>query len=165
MQPLEFRHQRPGLALGVVAAQVAVKWIGGQRVNVSGLVMVVTTVAGIAMEIVRKVGTIITTIVTTTIDTRSPFENGCVWGWTMIDAWHLDPGESWPDRRHREENEVLSDGPDRRGVVADRPESWFIAHRSVASGWSGRWVGLAPTGKRRLFTAHTQSGNSAHGSR
>ena len=29
----------------------------------------------------------------------------------------------------------------------------------VASGWSGRRVGLAPTGKRRLFTAHTQSGN------
>src|SRR2546428_8627796 len=28
----------------------------------------------------------------------------------------------------------------------------------VASGWSGRRVGLAPTGKRRLFTAHTQSG-------
>jgi hypothetical protein len=32
----------------------------------------------------------------------------------------------------------------------------------VASGWSGHRVGLAPTGKRRLFTAHTQSGNSAH---
>src|ERR1700756_4164944 len=27
----------------------------------------------------------------------------------------------------------------------------------VASGWSGRRVGLAPTGKRRLSTAHTQS--------
>jgi porin len=27
----------------------------------------------------------------------------------------------------------------------------------VASGWSGRRVGLAPTGKRRLFTAHTHS--------
>ena len=26
----------------------------------------------------------------------------------------------------------------------------------VASGWSGRRVGLAPTGKRRLSTAHTQ---------
>jgi hypothetical protein len=35
----------------------------------------------------------------------------------------------------------------------------------VASGWSDRRVGLAPTGKRRLFTAHTQSGNSAHSSR
>src|SRR5580700_7548989 len=30
----------------------------------------------------------------------------------------------------------------------------------VASGWSGRRVGLAPTGKRRLFTAHTQLGHS-----
>ena len=30
----------------------------------------------------------------------------------------------------------------------------------VASGWSGRRVGLAPTGKRRLFTAHTPSGRS-----
>ena len=30
----------------------------------------------------------------------------------------------------------------------------------VASGWSGRRVGLAPTGKRRLVTAHTQSGHS-----
>src|SRR6516162_4484227 len=28
----------------------------------------------------------------------------------------------------------------------------------VASGWSGRRVGLAPTGKRRLLTAHTLSG-------
>jgi hypothetical protein len=28
----------------------------------------------------------------------------------------------------------------------------------IASGWSGCRVGLAPTGKRRLFTAHTQSG-------
>ena len=27
----------------------------------------------------------------------------------------------------------------------------------VASGWSGRRVGLAPTGKRRLFTAHATS--------
>src|ERR1700674_2250558 len=27
----------------------------------------------------------------------------------------------------------------------------------VASGWSGRRVGLAPTGKRRLSTAHTRS--------
>src|SRR5271154_2368997 len=27
----------------------------------------------------------------------------------------------------------------------------------VASGWSGRRVGLAPTGKRRLLTAHTSS--------
>ena len=28
----------------------------------------------------------------------------------------------------------------------------------VASGWSGCRVGLAPTGKRRLVTAHTPSG-------
>ncbi|WP_235008017.1 hypothetical protein, partial [Caballeronia humi] len=28
----------------------------------------------------------------------------------------------------------------------------------VASGWSGCRVGLAPTGKRHLFTAHTRSG-------
>ena len=28
----------------------------------------------------------------------------------------------------------------------------------IASGWSGCRVGLAPTGKRRLFTAHGQSG-------
>ena len=31
----------------------------------------------------------------------------------------------------------------------------------IASGWSGRRVGLAPTGKRRLSTAHTQSGHRA----
>jgi hypothetical protein len=30
----------------------------------------------------------------------------------------------------------------------------------VASGWSGCRVGLAPTGKRRLVTAHTRSGHS-----
>ena len=30
----------------------------------------------------------------------------------------------------------------------------------VASGWSLGRVGLEPTGKRRLFTAHTQSGRS-----
>ena len=29
----------------------------------------------------------------------------------------------------------------------------------VASGWSVRRVGLAPTGKRRLITAHTQRGH------
>jgi len=33
----------------------------------------------------------------------------------------------------------------------------------VASGWSGCRVGLAPTGKRRLLTAHTQSGHSPCG--
>jgi hypothetical protein len=31
----------------------------------------------------------------------------------------------------------------------------------VASGWSGCRVGLAPTGKRRLFTAHAQCGHPA----
>jgi hypothetical protein len=30
----------------------------------------------------------------------------------------------------------------------------------VASGWSGRRVGLAPTGKRRLLTAHANTGHS-----
>src|SRR5512132_1067236 len=30
----------------------------------------------------------------------------------------------------------------------------------AASGWSGCPVGLAPTGKRRLFTAHTHDGRS-----
>jgi hypothetical protein len=30
----------------------------------------------------------------------------------------------------------------------------------IASGWSGCRVGLAPTGKRRLVTAHTQNGHS-----
>ena len=29
----------------------------------------------------------------------------------------------------------------------------------VASGWSICWVGLAPTGKRRLSTAHVRSGS------
>ena len=29
----------------------------------------------------------------------------------------------------------------------------------VASGWSGRRVGFAPTGKRRLFTAHSRNGH------
>jgi hypothetical protein len=29
----------------------------------------------------------------------------------------------------------------------------------IASGWSGCRVGLAPTGKRRLVTAHANSGN------
>jgi hypothetical protein len=32
----------------------------------------------------------------------------------------------------------------------------------VASGWNGCRVGLAPTGKRRLVTAHTHSGRSTH---
>ena len=31
----------------------------------------------------------------------------------------------------------------------------------VASGWSGCRVGLAPTGKRRLVTAHTRTGHAA----
>ena len=33
----------------------------------------------------------------------------------------------------------------------------------VASGWSGCRVGLAPTGKRRLVTAHTQLGHRPRG--
>jgi hypothetical protein len=32
----------------------------------------------------------------------------------------------------------------------------------VASGWSVRRVGLTPTGKRRLSTAHTHSGQWDH---
>src|ERR1700681_2823842 len=32
----------------------------------------------------------------------------------------------------------------------------------VASGWSVRRVGLAPTGKRRLVTAHTHNGHRAY---
>src|SRR5215211_1264348 len=38
--------------------------------------------------------------------------------------------------------------------------SHFVASMTapVASGWSGCRVGLAPTGKRRLSTAHTRSG-------
>ena len=39
--------------------------------------------------------------------------------------------------------------------------SYFVASIAapVASGWSARRVGLAPTGKRRLATAHTHSGH------
>src|SRR5476651_1103868 len=39
--------------------------------------------------------------------------------------------------------------------------SHFVASMTapVASGWSGCRVGLAPTGKRRLVTAHTHSGH------
>src|SRR5450631_1492791 len=32
----------------------------------------------------------------------------------------------------------------------------------IASGWSDCRVGLAPTGKRRLFTAHTRNGHWEH---
>src|SRR5882724_1329088 len=35
----------------------------------------------------------------------------------------------------------------------------------IASGWSGCRVGLAPTGKRRLSTAHANSGHSGSRSR
>src|SRR3979411_870189 len=35
----------------------------------------------------------------------------------------------------------------------------------VASGWSGRRVGLAPTGERRLGTAHTRTGRIVFSSR
>src|SRR5262244_273211 len=40
--------------------------------------------------------------------------------------------------------------------------SYFVTSIAapVASGWSGRRVGLTPTGKRRLLTAHTPSGHS-----
>src|SRR5258705_4310108 len=39
--------------------------------------------------------------------------------------------------------------------------SYFVSSIAapVASGWSGRRVGLTPTGKRRLFTAHARSGH------
>ncbi len=45
-------------------------------------------------------------------------------------------------------------------TVCDR-FSHFVTSMTapVASGWSGRRVGLAPTGKRRLCTAHTQPGH------
>src|SRR6202166_4274327 len=33
----------------------------------------------------------------------------------------------------------------------------------IASGWSGCRMGFAPTGKRRLCTAHTRNGHSAGG--
>src|SRR5215813_6459599 len=38
--------------------------------------------------------------------------------------------------------------------------SYFVTSIAApaASGWSGRRVGLAPTGKRRLVTTHTHSG-------
>jgi hypothetical protein len=41
--------------------------------------------------------------------------------------------------------------------------SHFVASIAapVASGWSGCRVGLAPTGKRHLFTAHTLNGPSS----
>src|SRR5229473_2936695 len=51
-----------------------------------------------------------------------------------------------------------------RTVTKSRPLSRGFSHfvtsmtAPVASGWSGCRVGLAPTGKRRLFTAHTHSG-------
>src|SRR5215510_14210927 len=40
--------------------------------------------------------------------------------------------------------------------------SYFVTSIAapVASGWSGRRMGLTPTGKRRLVTAHTRSGPS-----
>ena len=42
--------------------------------------------------------------------------------------------------------------------------SHFVASMTapVASGWSGRRVGLAPTGKRRLVTAHAQNRRSTN---
>src|SRR6201998_1620213 len=45
--------------------------------------------------------------------------------------------------------------------------SYFVTSIAapVASGWSGCRVGLAPTGKRRLCTAHAQSGLAEVGSR
>jgi hypothetical protein len=45
-------------------------------------------------------------------------------------------------------------------LVVTQPLS-RLRHAPVASGWSGCRVGLAPTGKRRLVTAHTHSGRSA----
>src|SRR5262249_39416190 len=41
--------------------------------------------------------------------------------------------------------------------------SYFVTSIAApaASGWSGRRVGLTPTGKRRLVTAHTHLGRSA----
>src|ERR1700724_1828205 len=35
--------------------------------------------------------------------------------------------------------------------------SHFVTSIAAPAGWSGCQVGLAPTGKRRLITAHTQS--------
>ena len=42
--------------------------------------------------------------------------------------------------------------------------SYFVTSIAApaASGWSARRVGLAPTGKRRLITAHTRFGHSTN---
>jgi DDE family transposase len=49
-------------------------------------------------------------------------------------------------------------------VLGDRI-GFLPARHPVASGWSGCRVGLAPTGKRRLVTAHTSSGHRDGGRR
>jgi hypothetical protein len=52
--------------------------------------------------------------------------------------------------------------PDSRSTATKRPGSIVTSMPApVASGWSGRRVGLAPTGKRRLVTAHVDSGRSS----
>jgi hypothetical protein len=38
--------------------------------------------------------------------------------------------------------------------------SHFVTSIAAPAGWSGCQVGLAPTGKRRLITAHTQNGRA-----
>jgi len=49
-----------------------------------------------------------------------------------------------------------------RDALNRKLHTFRLLHASrVASGWSGCPVGLAPTGKRRLITAHTQGGYSA----
>ena len=65
--------------------------------------------------------------------------------------------------RSRHNPKIL--GVDARSPIRD-PLSEGFSHfvtsmtAPVASGWSGRRVGLAPTGERRLFTAHTPNGHS-----
>jgi hypothetical protein len=74
---------------------------------------------------------------------------------TAVDA---DPAAAWREATAkytisaaRARNELA------RGLLQhDRFVTSTIA--PVASGWSGCRVGLAPTGKRHLFTAHTLKG-------
>src|SRR3990167_875559 len=78
----------------------------------------------------------------------------------MIQAWDVDPNESWPDGRDREEDEAVPVRSDGRGVGADQAVAATAREEGPqAGGRSARGVERDPLhGALRRRLAHAAEG-------
>src|SRR3972149_3763297 len=78
----------------------------------------------------------------------------------MIQAWDVDPNESWPDGRDREEDEAVPLRSDGRGGGADRPAAAEPGEEGPkAGGRSARSIERDPLhGALRRRLAHAAEG-------